>query len=351
MKHIIPISKEIEKILADSIQSFSETLHEIEGQIEHSKLEYIHDSNTQTKVVVAVHDNTLGKAVNLIQIKKYENDLIAKQEALLESRRATYKAAINNLPYGGGSTIIIDNQDKELNNNQTHKIKDIISSNKKSIHIPTSAAPKSLHKVIDEIPNLIHKNENKLCPKQCHAFGFLESIKASAFYLWGREDFQHKSILIDGITPETTALLFLLKKTKAKIFVSDNDKYKIELLKSSFDSLSFITKEERIKFNVDIYIPTDNSLLHSHFASLLPYKIIAPSCYINSQSEQEISKTLEKNNILLIPDFLINSAEFIYYCLQSDPNFHAKIQQKLDDLYLKTLEIFFYSKHINLPLN
>lgn len=57
---------------------------------------------------IAIHDTTLGPALGGVRIWKYENEEAALADALRLSRAMSYKAALAELPAGGGKAVIVD---------------------------------------------------------------------------------------------------------------------------------------------------------------------------------------------------------------------------------------------------
>jgi leucine dehydrogenase len=73
----------------------------------HQALLFAHDAASGLRALIAIHDTTLGPAFGGCRMYPYASDQHAMGDALRLSRGMTYKAAICELPYGGGKSVII----------------------------------------------------------------------------------------------------------------------------------------------------------------------------------------------------------------------------------------------------
>ena len=70
----------------------------------HERVVFAHDEATGLKAIIALHSTRLGPAFGGCRMWPYEDDEHALTDALRLSRGMTYKAAICELPYGGGNS-------------------------------------------------------------------------------------------------------------------------------------------------------------------------------------------------------------------------------------------------------
>ena len=74
---------------------------------DHEQVIFFHDRASGLRAIVALHDTTLGPAVGGCRMWPYATDADAVTDALRLARGMTFKAAMADLPYGGGKTVII----------------------------------------------------------------------------------------------------------------------------------------------------------------------------------------------------------------------------------------------------
>ena len=73
----------------------------------HQELRFAHDADSGLRALIAIHDTTLGPAFGGCRMYPYASEHHAMADVLRLSRGMTYKAAICELPYGGGKSVII----------------------------------------------------------------------------------------------------------------------------------------------------------------------------------------------------------------------------------------------------
>jgi leucine dehydrogenase len=73
----------------------------------HEAVLHAHDPATGLKAIVALHNTRLGPAFGGCRMYPYADPALALTDALRLSRGMTYKAAICELPYGGGKSVVL----------------------------------------------------------------------------------------------------------------------------------------------------------------------------------------------------------------------------------------------------
>ena len=73
----------------------------------HEAVLHAHDPLTGLKAIVALHNTRLGPAFGGCRMYPYADPAQALTDALRLSRGMTYKAAICELPYGGGKSVVL----------------------------------------------------------------------------------------------------------------------------------------------------------------------------------------------------------------------------------------------------
>src|SRR5258706_72913 len=73
----------------------------------HEALLFTQDAASGLRALIAIHDTTLGPAFGGCRMYPYASEQHAMTDVLRLSRGMTYKAAICELPYGGGKSVMI----------------------------------------------------------------------------------------------------------------------------------------------------------------------------------------------------------------------------------------------------
>jgi leucine dehydrogenase len=73
----------------------------------HEQVSFFYDRDSGLKAIIAVHDTTLGPALGGCRMWPYATEADAVIDVLRLAKGMTYKAAMADLPYGGGKAVII----------------------------------------------------------------------------------------------------------------------------------------------------------------------------------------------------------------------------------------------------
>jgi len=73
----------------------------------HEQVVFASDPSSGLRAIIAIHNTVLGSAVGGCRMYPYANESLALTDALRLSSGMTYKAALANLPFGGGKSVII----------------------------------------------------------------------------------------------------------------------------------------------------------------------------------------------------------------------------------------------------
>ena len=85
----------------------SATALELARELGHEELLAVHDPASGLRLFIAIHDTTLGPAVGGTRMRLYPSLDEAAADALRLARAMTYKAALAEVPRGGGKAVIV----------------------------------------------------------------------------------------------------------------------------------------------------------------------------------------------------------------------------------------------------
>ncbi len=74
---------------------------------QHERVGVFHDQDTGLKAIIAIHSTVRGPALGGCRMWNYDSENDAIQDVLRLSRGMTYKAALADVPLGGGKSVII----------------------------------------------------------------------------------------------------------------------------------------------------------------------------------------------------------------------------------------------------
>ena len=73
----------------------------------HERVLFASDAHAGLRAIIAVHNTALGPAIGGCRIWPYPATQDAVKDALRLSRGMSYKAAVANVPFGGGKAVVI----------------------------------------------------------------------------------------------------------------------------------------------------------------------------------------------------------------------------------------------------
>src|SRR5271157_3127602 len=94
----------------------------------HEALLFEQDTASGLRALIAIHDTTLGPAFGGCRMYPYASEQHATTDVLRLSRGMTYKAAICELPYGGGKSVIIADPCRDKTPELLRAMGDIVDS-------------------------------------------------------------------------------------------------------------------------------------------------------------------------------------------------------------------------------
>src|SRR3989344_7398158 len=185
----------------------------------HEKLIFGSNEKVGLKVILAIHNTTLGPSTGGTRVALVSEDK-AIEEALRLSYAMTFKNAIIGEPFGGSKAVVIGDPTKPKSKEFLHAIGDFIESLDGAFLTGVDMGL-SLEdaKIIGERTKYIFNSKG--CSGITTAHGVFKGIKKTILYKLGRDNLRGTSIAVQGLGNVGGTLVDLLLVEKAKVFVSD----------------------------------------------------------------------------------------------------------------------------------
>jgi leucine dehydrogenase len=304
---------------------------------------FCHDRETGLRSIISIHSTLLGPSLGGCRFYPYETEEDALTDSLNLARAMTYKAALAELPLGGGKAVIMGNPatDKtpSLWKAYAHFVDRIGGQYITTVDSGTSTADMDLVRqhtkfVVGMSPSAGGSGD----PSPTTALGVAEGIRATAKFVFGSDSLQGKKIAIQGIGHVGFVLAKRLKGFGAQILVSD--KSKEALAKASKElGAEVIDSPSLFSTPCDIFAPCAlGGVINNETVSKLKCAIVAGAAN-NPLSSPEIAEGLHKRGISYAPDFAINAGGLIHVASELD-GFNAKrVEEKTMKIYDTILTI------------
>jgi len=292
---------------------------------------YKYDKSTGLKMIIALHDLTLGSALGGIRFYPYESWEAALIDAMRLARGMTYKNAIIHrlsrgvLSHGGGKAVIWGNP-------KTDKTSELLRAAAETINLLNGKyiGGEDMNMTVKDVEIMYEKTRYVTGLQETHyrggrigsgdpspvtALGVFEGIRSSLKFVFGTDWMANRKFAIQGIGSVGMALLEYLavRSDPSRIIISDNDESKISRATLKYPGIQFLdpkNSDEIYDQKCDVFVPcamggviNDGTIERLATAGV---KIVA-GCANNQLLQPQHGEELKNRGILYAPDYVINA--------------------------------------------
>ena len=285
------------KILANTFEALAVNGHE--------KLIFGSDEKSGMRIVLAIHDTTLGPSTGGIRLAMV-TEKKAIEEALRLSYAMTFKTAIIDEPFGGSKAVVIGDPSKPKSKEFLHAIGDFIESlDGEFLTGVDMGLDFEDAKIISERTKYIYNSIGISGVTTGH--GVFKGIKETVRYRLGKTNLKGVRIAIQGLGNVGGTLADLLIKDGASLFVSDIEPKKTKKY-LGLESVTVVDNESIYDADCDVFAPCAvGEIINDDTIGRLKCKIVAGGANNQLQNEKKHADDLYKKGILHAPDFVINA--------------------------------------------
>jgi len=317
-----------------------------------SELHFKSDPASQLNAIVAIHSTKLGPALGGCRCVPYLSDNDAIDDVIRLAKGMSYKAALANVPQGGGKAVIL----------QPNHIEDRVAlyrafgafvdtlNGRYITAVDSGTQLSDMDEVRKETTYVSGCSADGLDPSPVTALGVYSGIKAALAHKRGHDNLKDVHITLQGVGNVGLSLAEMLYQEGAKLTVTDINPHPLQLCKKRFNA-HVIAPNTIYSIDCDIFSPCGlGGILNAKTIPLLRCDIVAGSAN-NQLATPDDGQSLHDLGILYAPDYVINAGGLIQVSLgQTRKSQHAIIEQtKAINKTLK--EIFIRSSLENTPTN
>ena len=309
----------------------------------------IHAVNVTTKLdcVISIHNTKLGPALGGVRSWSYDNFQKQLQDALNLSKAMSLKNSICGINFGGGKAVI--NLKGVKKTPELYESYGEIVNKLNNTYITAGDVGTTMEDLL-----LINKSTNyvsgiKLETSAPTARGVYNAIKTTHNFLTNK-DIKNSVVAISGIGKVGSKLAKILFEKKIKLIVSNIGKDAFDQLKKN--NISFIESniDSIYEENCDIISPCAlGGAINSKNKGKLKCKAIVGAAN-NQLDSTETAEWLKRNNILYLPDYLVNSGGVIAISCEIN-NSENTLNEKLNEIGKKVLSLLKESQNSSLSTN
>jgi leucine dehydrogenase len=281
--------------------------------------------------MVAVHSTARGPSLGGCRMWTYADSRDAVADALRLSRAMTFKAAVADLPQGGGKGVIMRPFGEPPLNSERRRAAlldfgdtvDLLDGRYRAAEdVGTSDADMT---VISErtahVTGLAVERGGSGDPSPWTALGVQEAIRVACERVWGSPDLDGRTIAVVGLGRVGGALARDLAAAGARLVVADVDEGKRALA----DALGaeWTDPASALRAEVDVLAPCAlGGVLDADSVPALRCRAIAGAAN-NQLASDAAAQQLREREILWAPDFVANAGGIINIAVELEPEGYA----------------------------
>ena len=315
-----------------------------------NELHFRHDRSSGLRAIIAIHNTRLGPALGGCRFISYSSDDDAIEDVIRLARGMSYKAAIANVPQGGGKAVIL----KPL---EPFDRQDLFQAFGRFIHdlggrYITAVDSGSLITDMDEVarntPYVSGTSADGHDPSPVTALGVYAGIRAAVRHQLNKESLKGLRIAVQGVGNVGYALARQLHKDGARLIVSDIDDRRVQRCVSEFGA-SVVAGDEIYAVDCDLFAPCGlGGIINAKTIPQLRCTIVAGAAN-NQLADDTQGDVLHKKGILYAPDYVINAGGLIQVSLGYLKKPASEINQRTLALGGTLTDLFERSRADNTP--
>jgi leucine dehydrogenase len=320
------------------------------AQMGHEQLVLCSDPSASYRGIIAVHSTTLGPALGGTRFWSYANDEEAIIDALRLARGMTYKNAVAGLNLGGGKSVIIGDN-RTVNREMIFRahgrfVESLGGRYVTAEDVGTSTSDMDLvHMETDYVAGLAGKSGD---PSPVTAHGVFRAIQASAYYRWGSDSLEGRTVAIQGCGHVGVFLARELSEAGAKLVVTDIDAERVRSVVEEFGAKA-VEPGEIYGVKADIFAPCAlGAIINDNTIPQLKVEIVAGAAN-NVLLEPRHGDALEERNIVYAPDYVANAGGGINVYSELAGWDAQRALRKADEIYHTILGVFEIAKSDGIP--
>ncbi len=288
--------------------------------------------------IVAIHSTLRGPALGGCRLYNYPNFQSGFKDALRLSAAMTYKNAIMDLPFGGGKTVIFQN-----NSSSRNEIFEVLAKLLNKLNgqylttddVGTSVQDMYYMRKFTQYAKGVYCNEKQI---PATSYGVCQAIKATFKHYKHLTNLKGVKVIVQGLGNVGYNLCQYLHQEGCKLYVNDHLEDLVNRAVKEFAAVP-INFNEIDNIEADVFCPCAlGGTVNEEILSKLQIKYIIGG-ENNQLASPEIENILKKKGIIYLPDYLCNAGGVIDIACESNDYNEKTVLARVATIYHKTLEI------------
>ena len=321
---------------------------------DHEQVVVCSDKKVGLRVIIAIHNTSLGPALGGTRMWSYASDEEAMRDALRLSRGMTYKAAVAGLNLGGGKAVIIGDADKEKSEAlfRTYgRFVDTLGGRYITAEdVNTSVRDMEWVRMeTRHVTGISRALGGSGDPSPVTGLGVYFGMKAAARKVFGSDSLKGKKVSIQGAGKVATYLAEHLAKEGAKIIVTDIHEDRAKSLARRLKG-TFVKPDRIYDQAVDIFAPCAlGGILNDDTVPRLKCAVVAGGANNQLLDEKKHTQMLIDRKIAYAPDYAINAGGLINVANELEGYSEKRALNQAEGIYDIIGRIFEISAREGIP--
>ena len=281
----------------------------------HEEVAFFHDERSGLRCIIAVHSTLLGPSLGGARMWTYPSEAVALTDVLRLSRAMTYKAAVANLPLGGGKGLILGDPHVDKTERLLRAYGRAVNSlgGRYITAEDVGTSPDDLTIVMQETQWIVGKplevgGSGDSAPAT--GFGVYQAMRACAKEVYGDASLEGKSVALQGFGKVASNLAHYLQKDRVRLIVSEVYPESRQRAVEEFGA-EVVEPEAIYDVPCDIFSPNAlGGVLNRETIPRLRCKIVTGGAN-NQLLEPMDGDRLRDAGILYAPDYVANAGGII----------------------------------------
>jgi len=284
----------------------------------HELVVFATDEASGLTAIVAVHNTVRGPSLGGVRVWSYADDDAAATDALRLSRAMTYKAAMADLPLGGGKTVVVvpsrGSKTPAMFEALGRVIERLSGAYIAAEDVGSEPADmRAIAKHTRHVTGLAPEDGGSGDPSPTTAYGCFVALKATAKAVFGSEELHDRHVALQGLGHVGFALARHLHAAGAYLTVSDIDPARVSVAEKELGAAS-VPPDEIARVEADIFSPNAlGAVLDETAIPALRVKAVCGGAN-NQLATPHDGEALRARGILYAPDYVVNAGGVIAMC-------------------------------------
>ena len=279
---------------------------------DHEQVVFARDVTTGLRAIVAVHSTVLGPAFGGCRMWPYRDEAEALTDVLRLSRGMTYKAAICELPYGGGKSVILGDARQAKTPALLRAMGQVVDrlGGRYIIADDIGTTLDDLRVMREATAHTAAATLAAGQPLPVTAYGVFQAIRAAVAHALGRQDLEGLRVAVQGLGAVGLPLCRYLADAGAALIVTDLDQGRVREAARTFGALP-VEPDAIYGQPADVFAPCAfGAVLNDRTIALLGARIVCGGAN-NQLAEARHAAALAARGILFVPDYIANAGGVI----------------------------------------